>query len=145
MNRVSAPCTPPSDCLLIDQLQVLLQTGLVPAWECISKLARSQCWCASLTSLDHGHQVHLQFRLGTASACISEFTQCWSPIASPNWLGGGCILHPQTRSCRALEYISEFTHSQSPIASPNMFNLSLRSHDCLFQTHLELLWSSPFS
>jgi len=52
-----------------------LQTRLITASKCISKLARSRFRSASLSSLDQGLQVYLQIRWITASKCISKLAR----------------------------------------------------------------------
>jgi len=142
MYRVSAPGSPP-----IDPLQVLLQSCLIMASKCISKLAPSR----PPNSHDYSLQVHLQTRSITACKCISKLTRLWTssaslsllnpglwvlsklarlwpPSASPCLLNLGFQVHLQIRSIRASNCISEFTQSRPPRASPNLLDNSLQLH-----------------
>jgi len=66
-------------------LQILLQSRLIMASKCISKLPRSWLWSTSLSSLDHGVQLYPL----THSITASQFPQSWHPRASPNSLNHG--------------------------------------------------------
>jgi len=128
MNRVSAAVVPRSWTyrLQIDRLLVLLQSRLIMASKCISKLTRSRPLSAIPHSLDHGLQVHLQTLSIAASKCISKLTQSQPPSASPKSLDHGFQLHLQTRSIAASKCISKLAQSQPPSASSNSLNPGLR-------------------
>jgi hypothetical protein len=118
MNRFSAPVAPLSwtyhlqiGCLQLDRLLVLLQSLLIMASKCISKLTRSRLPIASPNLLDCGLHEHLQSCSITASNCISKLTGLRPPSASPNSLDRGLQVHLQTRSIMASESIREFSRS----------------------------------
>jgi len=132
MNWVSAPIVPPSRTyrLQIDRLLVLLQSRLIMASKCISRLGRSWPPRASTNSLDCGLQVHLQSRSITASNCISKIGRLQHPSASPKSLDHGLKVHLQSRSITASKCISKLAWSWPR-------SESLSSLDCHFQVYIE--------
>jgi len=139
MNGVSALGAPLIDQLLIDHLQVLLQSRLIIAcYKCISKLARSPRPNASLSSLNLALHLLLQTRSITASQCNSGFTPPCPPSVSRNFLDDGFPAHPWVHSISISKCMSKLVRSRP-------WSVSLYSLDRDFQAHLELLSSTAFS
>jgi len=129
MNRVSAPGAPYTDHLQVlvqshsttassaspnslkHSLQLYLQTRLITASKCISKLARSRPTGASPNLLDHGLQLYLQTHMITAS----KFSRSWPPS-----------VYLQTRSITASGCISKLTRSRPLRASPTSLDHGLQ-------------------
>jgi len=111
------PSSPPI--LLDHSLQVHLETRLITASKCISKLARLR----PPNPLNHCLEVHLQTRSTTASKCISNYA--W--LRPPSSHDHGLQVHLQTRSITASKCIPQLARSQPP-------SVSLNSHDSGLQT-----------
>ena len=91
--------------LQIDRLQVLLQSCLIMAYNCIAKLTRSMHSSASPSSLDYGLQAHMI----TASKCISKLATSWRPSASAKSLKHSPQVYLQTGSITACNFLSKPT------------------------------------
>ena len=157
MNRVWAPGAPS-----INRLQVLVQSHLMFAPKCISKLARSWSRSFFFSSLDHGLQMNVQ----TWMITDSMFSQSCHPSAPPNSLDScfqvRTIMHSKcisklarslTRSASLCIFdhdlqvylqIRSITTSKciSKLARSRSRSVSLSALDPHFQAHLELLSSS---
>jgi len=114
--------------LQIHSFQVLLQSHLMMASKCISKLTWSRPRSACPTSHDHCLQVYLQTRTITGS----KFARSPPPSASPNSLDHSVQVYLQTPSITASKCISKLALSQTRSASPNSLNHSLQLY---LQTH----------
>jgi len=115
-----------------------LQTRSVTASTIESPNSLSRSRSASLSSLDHGLQVHLQTRSITASMCISKLSR-WPPvIVSPHSLDYDLEVHLQIHSITASKCISK-------VALSRPRSVALSSLDRHFQAHLELLSSAACS
>ena len=136
-------CLPPNRPRQIDHLQVILQSRLIMASECISNLTQS--W--SPTSHNHGQQLHLQSQM--IMPCM--LAQPWPPNVSPNLLKygliskeifhlGGMTPAEWTRSVRAVRATPVADHSapgvnttrrgvcRSPIAVSPFLRILSHSH-----------------
>jgi len=122
MNRVSSPGAPS-----IDRFQVVIQSRLIMASKCISKLARSR----PPSSHDLGLQVHLQTR--SITAC--KFTRSWPPSASPNSLDYSL----QVSTIMVSKWHnSKLAHSRPRSVSPNWLDYGLQvrtsmASKCIFK------------
>lgn len=131
----------------IYRFHVLVESHLIIASKSISKLAQSQCWRASLPSLDHSLDVYIQTRVIISTKCISSITQ------SQHW-----SLSQFTRSWPSSVYskLRNYTVQVGTIiASKCISNVawlcpqseSLSSHDHGHQAHLQprLMMDSKFA
>jgi len=131
------PTIPPIT--LDHSLQVHLQTHLITASKCISKLVRSQPPSSSTKSLDHVLQVHLGLHLISASQCISkltpsrppiasEFTQSQSPVESSNWIDYGPGVYIWAHLILASKCTSNLAQLEPLSVSLSALDLSLQVH-----------------
>jgi len=122
-----APSAPP-----MNLLEVLLQSHSMMASKCMSNLARSWPWSASLNSVDHGLQTDSIAASNLAQLwppkCISKLAQSWPPSASLSSLDCSPQVYLQTCSITAFKCISEFAQSQPASACPNLLNHVLQVH-----------------
>jgi hypothetical protein len=156
MNRVSVRCT-----ASIKRLQALVQTHLIMAAECISKLAQLRPPSVSPIPDDYGLEVHTI----TIVKCISKLAQLRPPSshnyglpgASSNSLDYVLGVYHQNRSDTACQFVRSWPPTASPTshdygsglnlyvhlitASKSMSNLARlwppRSHDYGLQVHLQ--------
>jgi len=102
-------------------LQIHLQTSLITASKCISRLSR--LWAVSLHN--HGFQVHLQTRSIAASKWISKLAQLWPTSACRNPLRYNPELYLQGQLITVSNYISKYAQLPHPSASLNSLCHSL--------------------
>jgi len=133
--------------LSIDRLQVLVQSRLITASKCISRLARLR----PARSHDHWLQVDIS-RLARSRPpsvspdlldyvlpkCISKLARSWSRRASLSSLDRGLQVHLEICSITASKCISKVARSQPG-------SISLSSLDRHVQAHLQLLSSTACS
>jgi hypothetical protein len=111
LARLWPPCASPNS---VDRgIQVNLQTSLITASKCISKLLQLR----PPSSHDHGLQVH-----------ISILARSWPPSGSPNSFDRGVQVHIETSSITASKCISELARSQPPGVSLHSPNYGLQVH-----------------
>jgi len=129
MKWVSAPGMPS-----INPLHVLVQSGPVTAFKWIFKLARSQLWSASVSSLNLGLQ--------TGSTMVYKLARLW-PRSShdPGLPSASQIAHNpslQVHMIMGSKWIFKLALSWLP-SSP------LSSGDCYHESHLKLLSFTAYS
>jgi len=100
--------------LKINYVQVLLQSWLTMACNCISQ--NPQLWPPSASLGLHGHGLHVDLQPGknSASMCISQFNQSESPSASPKALDHGLHVHLPCVTVIEVDWVTGSIYSGDP-------------------------------